>query len=60
MVVVNFGRCANFAIWIRRCRDCEGFEATNRRYDGENFWVGAMGRAVVDETHRLIAEAYGR
>ena len=59
MVVVNFGRRANFAIWIWRCRGCERFEVTNRRYDGQTFWVGAMGKALDDEMHRLIAEAYG-
>ena len=57
MTLIRSGRCANFAIWIWRCRVCERVESTNRRYDGEHFWVGAMGRAIAATTAELIADA---
>jgi hypothetical protein len=34
-------------------------ERTTFRADGQNFWVGAMGRATVNEGLRIVAEAYG-
>jgi len=58
MVLLRSGRRACFAIWLWRCPVCEGFEWTNRRYDGETFWVGAMGRAIRAEQDELIADAY--
>lgn len=39
--------------------DCEGHERTSFRVDGQNFWVGAMGRALRREDVRIIAESYG-
>lgn len=59
MTLVNTGRRAGFALWIWRCPVCERFGETNRRYDGQLFWVGAMGDAIAKEQARLIAEAYG-
>lgn len=59
IVLLRHGRRANFAIWIWRCRICESFDSTNCRYDGETFWVGAMGTALQAELTELIADAYG-
>lgn len=56
MTLVRSGREAGFAIWIWRCHVCERSAATNRRYDGHDFWVGAMGRAVVAKIDELIAD----
>jgi hypothetical protein len=59
MTLIRSGRRANFAIWIWRCATCERFESTNRRYDGQSFWVGAMGDAVAAKIDELIADSYG-
>lgn len=58
MALVRSGRRANFAIWLWRCSICERFESTNSRYDGQTFWVGAMGEAVLARIDELIADAY--
>ena len=58
MVLLRSGRRANFAIWLWRCPVCERFGWTNRRYDGQTFWVGAMGDAVLAKRAELIADAY--
>jgi hypothetical protein len=58
MVVIRSGQRANFAIWIWRCPICERFEITSRRYDGQNFWIGAMGDALHAKVNELIADAY--
>lgn len=58
MTIIRSGRYAGFAIWIWRCTVCERFTSTNRRYDGHNYWVGAMGEAVLAEINDLIANAY--
>jgi len=59
MTLIRSGRRANFAIWIWRCSICERFTNTNERYDGQTFWVGAMGAAVAATIGELIADAYG-
>lgn len=59
MTLIRSGRRANFAIWIWRCPTCERFANTSRRYDGQTFWVGAMGAAVAAKIDELIADAYG-
>lgn len=58
MVLLTSGRRAGFAIWIWSCCVCERFESTSRRYDGETFWVGAMGDAIHAKRAELIADAY--
>jgi hypothetical protein len=58
MTLIRAGRCANFVIWLWRCPHCERFQTTSRRYDGETFWVGAMGDALLAEISTLIADAY--
>ena len=58
MTLIRSGRRANFAIWIWRCSVCERFDSTNCRYDGQSFWVGAMGRAIQAKIDELIADAY--
>jgi hypothetical protein len=59
MVLLRSGRRAGFAIWVWRCAVCERFDSTNRRYDGDTFWVGTMGEAVRAKRMELIADAYG-
>lgn len=58
MTALRSGRRAGFAIWIWRCPVCERFEVTSRRYDGQRFWVGAIGNALVAKVDELIADAY--
>jgi len=58
MTALRWARRAGFAIWIWRCPVCERFEATSSRYDGQTFWVGAMGEALVAKIDELIADAY--
>ena len=58
MTLIRAGQRANFAIWIWRCTDCERFGTTTRRYDGQAFWVGAMGDALFAKINELIADAY--
>ena len=58
MALLRSGRRANFAIWMWRCPICERFEITNRRYDGQHFWLGAMGDALREKVNELIADAY--
>lgn len=60
MSLIRSGRRANFGVWVWRCPFCERFESTNRRYDGQTFWVGAMGDAVLAKVDELIADAYRR
>lgn len=49
------GSRAGFAITIWRCPACRRIQSTIIRTDGQNFWVGAMGRAILKEEQRLIA-----
>ena len=58
MVLLRWGKRANFAIWLWRCPTCERFRWTNRRYDGALFWVGAMARALDAARNELLADAY--
>jgi len=59
MTLIRSGRRANFALWFWRCPTCERFSNTSRPYDGQTFWVGAMGAAVAAKIDELIADAYG-
>jgi hypothetical protein len=58
MTALRWGRRAGFAIWIWRCVVCERFDVTSCRYDGQSFWVGAMGDALSAKLEELIAHAY--
>jgi hypothetical protein len=58
MTQIRSGRSAGVAICVWRCSVCERFASTSRRYDGQVFWVGAMGRAIVAGIDDLIAHAY--
>lgn len=56
MNAVATGHRAGFDIAVWQCEECRRYEASNRRVDDQSFWLGAMGRALVEETQRLIAE----
>lgn len=58
VTLVRAGQRAGFNIGLWRCTVCERFETTHKRYDGENFFVAAMGRAVLAKADELIADAY--
>jgi hypothetical protein len=52
------GHAAGFDIKLWRCLICEAHERASFRVDGKTFWIGAMGRAIWNETWRVIAESY--
>jgi hypothetical protein len=56
--LIGSGYAATFDIAVWRCLICEGHQTITRRTDGQNFWVGAMGRAIRKEELRIIADAY--
>jgi hypothetical protein len=58
MTSIGSGSAANIDIELWRCLACERYVTTFIRVDGKNFWVGAMGRAIVREQLRIIAAAY--
>jgi hypothetical protein len=55
MTSIAEGHRAGFDITIWKCDTCDRYEATNRRVDGNTYWVEAIGRAVIEESDRLIA-----
>ena len=59
MTSIGSGHAANFDIEVWRCLSCERHQSTSVRVDGQNFWVGAMGRAIRKEELRIIANSYG-
>ena len=58
MTSIGSGSAAKFEIVLWRCLACERYDTTSVRVDGQIFWVGAMGRAIREEEHRIIAAAY--
>jgi hypothetical protein len=58
-VCIGTGSAVNFDIAVVLCMICERSQTITRRTDGRNFWVGAMGRAIVKEQQRIIADFWG-
>ena len=59
-ICVGRGNAAGFEVTLVLCMVCHRSQTFRRRIDGQNFWVGAMGRALDEEGRRLTADYLGK